>query len=269
MEKLWTIGEIARLFQVSADTLRYYEKQGLLSPKKKAENGYRNYVYEDTIALMEILFFRTMELPIRQIRQIMSEASLGDLRGILQENEQRLEKRIDELRRLQALVRKTAQYCALCEAWTGKFRFIEAPSFRCKWFQEEKEDLLERLHMYRQEDIFFDRLQWVLKFSPEQVLAAADFDVARGGLGVEENNLPLLSAEELAGFLPVKKSCYLYTIVGTRYTEKENAFLQEALRYLHTQNRKIIGPMFARYLVSEHKDGFDYYEIWMETEAGK
>ena len=267
MEKRWLIGEIARLFRVSADTLRYYEKQGLICPKKGTENGYRNYVYEDTIALMEILFFRTMELPVRQIKKIMEEASLGDIQAILQENEQRLEKRIYELQRLQALVRKTAKYCELCEEWKGKFAFREAPPFRCKWLDGEKEDLLEWLQTYPQEDIFFDRLQWILSFSQEQILQAADFSVAQGGLGVEADNLPLLSPEELAGFLPVKNACYLYTVAGTRYVEGKNIFLVEAIQYLQQQNRKIAGPMFARYLVSEHKEGFDYYEIWIEVES--
>jgi len=38
-----TIGKIASLSKVSADTLRYYEREGLISPAGKSEGGYRLY----------------------------------------------------------------------------------------------------------------------------------------------------------------------------------------------------------------------------------
>ncbi|MCC5468178.1 MerR family DNA-binding transcriptional regulator [Pelosinus baikalensis] len=43
MKYKWTIGEMAKLFDVSTDTLRYYEKSGLLSSERHSDNGYRYY----------------------------------------------------------------------------------------------------------------------------------------------------------------------------------------------------------------------------------
>lgn len=40
---LLTIGKVARLAQVSIDTIRYYERGGLLSPAQKSGAGYRLY----------------------------------------------------------------------------------------------------------------------------------------------------------------------------------------------------------------------------------
>ena len=43
MKKLYKIGEISKLYNISNDILRYYEKIGLLVPDIKKENGYRYY----------------------------------------------------------------------------------------------------------------------------------------------------------------------------------------------------------------------------------
>ncbi len=57
MNEKWTIGEVAKLFDVSTDTLRYYEKIGILSPHKNGDNGYRYYSYDEIVVLMDIIVF--------------------------------------------------------------------------------------------------------------------------------------------------------------------------------------------------------------------
>jgi len=50
-----TIGKIASLSKVSADTLRYYEREGLISPAGKSEGGYRLY---DRDAVRRVRFIK-------------------------------------------------------------------------------------------------------------------------------------------------------------------------------------------------------------------
>ena len=38
-----TIGKVASLSKVTTDTLRYYEREGLISPAAKSSGGYRLY----------------------------------------------------------------------------------------------------------------------------------------------------------------------------------------------------------------------------------
>ena len=47
-QKTYRIGDVANLMGLSRDTLRYYEKRGILSSKKE-ENGYRYYTEEDIV----------------------------------------------------------------------------------------------------------------------------------------------------------------------------------------------------------------------------
>ena len=46
-KKTFNIGEVSRLFNVSADSIRYYEKIGILEPTRNQENNYRVYTLSD------------------------------------------------------------------------------------------------------------------------------------------------------------------------------------------------------------------------------
>ena len=55
----YRIGDVAELIGMSRDSLRYYEKRGLL-PSKKEDNGYRYYTEEDLGRLISILYQRLL-----------------------------------------------------------------------------------------------------------------------------------------------------------------------------------------------------------------
>jgi hypothetical protein len=66
---LLTVGQLARIFNVSAKTIRHYDAVGLFTPLKVGEdNQYRFYLPEQLPELRRILFFRSMGLGIEVIR---------------------------------------------------------------------------------------------------------------------------------------------------------------------------------------------------------
>lgn len=66
-----TVHEVSRLAGVSIRTLQYYDKIGLLHPTEYTGSGYR--LYDDTALqkLQQILLFRELEFPLKDIRGIM------------------------------------------------------------------------------------------------------------------------------------------------------------------------------------------------------
>ena len=64
----------AGLCHLLQDPIRFYEQQGLLSPKRNGENGYRDYSEEDVEELKKIKLLRKLSLPIEEIRKIQSGA---------------------------------------------------------------------------------------------------------------------------------------------------------------------------------------------------
>lgn len=73
------IKEAENLSGISGQNIRYYEKQGLISPKRNQINSYREYGEEDIRILKTIRMLRMLDMPIDQIRLILKgDLSMGD-----------------------------------------------------------------------------------------------------------------------------------------------------------------------------------------------
>ncbi len=93
-----TIGQMAELNHVSSQTLRLYDKKGLLSPAYQGEsNGYRYYHVDQCERLDFIHTMKLCGMSLEQIRQHLNEASVDELCALLSEQERRLSREIDEL----------------------------------------------------------------------------------------------------------------------------------------------------------------------------
>ena len=66
-----TVNEVSKLTGVSIRTLQYYDTIGLLKPIKYTESGYR--LYDDTSLerLQQILLFKELEFPLKEIKEII------------------------------------------------------------------------------------------------------------------------------------------------------------------------------------------------------
>lgn len=65
------ISEIAKLTGITVRTLHYYDEIGLLKPSEITESGYRLYSGECLEILQQILFFRELDFPLSEIKEIM------------------------------------------------------------------------------------------------------------------------------------------------------------------------------------------------------
>ena len=74
-----TVGQLARIFNVSAKTIRHYDTVGLFTPEKVGDdNLYRYYSPEQLPELRKILFLRSMGLGIEVIRELKLNDTLND-----------------------------------------------------------------------------------------------------------------------------------------------------------------------------------------------
>lgn len=93
MKDLYKIHEIARLFRLHPDTLRYYEERDLLHPVR-GENGYRMYTIQDICTLNVIRSLRELDLETEEIRRYLERRSVEETLSLLDRQESLLEERL-------------------------------------------------------------------------------------------------------------------------------------------------------------------------------
>ena len=64
------LNEVEALVGITKKNIRFYEAEGLLSPQRNRENGYRTYSDEDVAVLRQIKLLRKLGLPLSEIRSI-------------------------------------------------------------------------------------------------------------------------------------------------------------------------------------------------------
>ncbi len=92
----WTVGRLARRFELSRSTLLYYDRIGLLQPSGRTESNYRTYSEQDARRLEQICAYRSAGIALKDIAKVL-DAPEGSLVAVL---EQRLESLNDDILRL-------------------------------------------------------------------------------------------------------------------------------------------------------------------------
>ena len=82
---MMTVNEVSKLTGVSIRTLQYYDTIGLLPPTEYTEAGYR--LYDDTAMerLQQILLFRELEFPLKEIRRIIDSPDFNRNKALEQQ----------------------------------------------------------------------------------------------------------------------------------------------------------------------------------------
>ncbi len=95
----FTIKQIADLADVTTRTIRYYDQIGLLKPVEIRTNGYRYYNRSSLLQLQQIMFFRELDLPLDDIREIINRPNF-DLVDALKKHRLSLQTQQERLQRL-------------------------------------------------------------------------------------------------------------------------------------------------------------------------
>ena len=111
-----TISDAARVTGLSAHTLRYYERAGLMMEVDRAESSHRRYTVSDLGWIELITKLRATGMPIRKVREYADLVRAGagneaERFALLQEHRDEVQTHLEETRRnLEAIDRKIAYY---------------------------------------------------------------------------------------------------------------------------------------------------------------
>ena len=99
-----TVSQLARKYQLSRTTILYYEREGLLSPRNRSENGYRWYGDDEIKRLESIIAYRSYGVPIKDIASLLDRNEGVEHERILRNRFASLEQEIQTLRQQQKAI---------------------------------------------------------------------------------------------------------------------------------------------------------------------
>ena len=144
-----TVKQVSDLTGLSVRMLHYYDKINLFKPSQVSESGYRLYSDNDLELLQQILFFKELDFPLKEIKLIITNPSF-DKQKALKSHKQLLTLRRNRLNKLIKLVDKTLK--GELEMSFKEFDISEIEKIQKKYANEVKE-------LYSNTDAFKEYLE--------------------------------------------------------------------------------------------------------------
>lgn len=115
------IGELAKAAQTQSETIRYYEREGLLPEAARTEANYRVYDESHVERLAFIRHCRSLDMTLGEIRTLLHfkdapDENCAEVNGLLDEHIGHVATRIRELKALEKELRALREQCASGDA---------------------------------------------------------------------------------------------------------------------------------------------------------
>ncbi|MCQ4311083.1 Cd(II)/Pb(II)-responsive transcriptional regulator [Pseudomonas stutzeri] len=111
------IGELSTAADVDVETIRYYEKVGLMPAPERGANGYRSYSSKQLAHLVFIRHCRALDIGLADVRRLLEfsshpDASCSDINLLIDEQLERVRTRLESLHALERQLQDLRSCCA-------------------------------------------------------------------------------------------------------------------------------------------------------------
>lgn len=127
-----TAGEFAKMCQTTRDTLRYYERQGILVPKKNPVNGYHYYSYAQISSYYFIRTFRSLDCSVGDIKEYLlggEEVRFDEFVDLQYDRLLKMRRELDRKIHTIAGTKRILNQIRIADVGTPMFRMQEHPLY--------------------------------------------------------------------------------------------------------------------------------------------
>lgn len=128
--------EVSRITGIPVDTLRYFEKTGVISPKIDKNNNYRYYSAWDINFLFEYLNYRKMEYSSKDLVQYIHHASLQEQLDMMEKQRDFFRSKMDQYQMLYDQTTNHLNAISSIEGNLGKIEFRTMPEYKCILYRQ-------------------------------------------------------------------------------------------------------------------------------------
>jgi len=130
---LLTAGQLAKKANVKKETIRYYERRGLLNKPPRTESGYRQYSQDAVSRIMFIKRAQELGFSLKEISELLSlrvdkHTTCGDFKNIAEVKISEVEEKVRSLNQIKKALTKLVALCS-GEGPTSECPIVEALDF--------------------------------------------------------------------------------------------------------------------------------------------
>ena len=125
MREKFLIGELAKIFNISTDTLRHYDKLNLLKPEQDPINNYRYYDISSIFKLSRILFLKNLGISLNEINDYINNKDAEHLISLLRKKDHDLDEMIEHLLNLKHRINRNIELFEHAKTQLGKITVVE------------------------------------------------------------------------------------------------------------------------------------------------
>lgn len=270
-EKGYKIGDVSRILGISADLLRYYEKKGVVKPRKDKTNDYRYYDAWDINFLLDCLWYKNFGYAIDQVSEMISSYTADDISQLFLKTEDELKASIAHSQMLLKRSEDHRQRIERIGRWLGKCTLSQSPEVlryldRHNFYYDNSPELQEVSQQWLKYMPFSNRCFEIPVHSLEGPGSPEEYYWGFS-LSMEHAAHFGVSESDVVAKMPSVNSVYsIFSSSG------KGAFSPRHLDYLvdyaKAHNYKIAGPAQGSLITSvlDNDRLTGYFEVWIPIE---
>lgn len=262
MANKYTIHEISKLLGISSDAIRLYEKEGLVTPVRDPQNGYRYYETMEIQRIMGIHLYRQLDVSIAEIRNLLTATSLQEVADNFSYLVLHTENEIERLQKKLEKVRFMKQHIDNLNQGTSHYSIQELPAIYTLYHQDFSKPLYSNMKDILASPIFsFGNFCYSLEANENQEYLSKALQFA-----VREPMMKVCPWSDKADSLPKIESCRcLYSVTTAPIYSELHWNLDGMLSYAKEHNIRCASNAYAFYVFSIVPEDIvmDFYEIYL------
>ncbi|MDF2802896.1 MAG: regulatory protein MerR [Anaerocolumna sp.] len=264
MKDYYKINEICKLYGIGADSLRYYEKIGVLNPKRD-KNSYRLYSLKDIYKLNIIRDLRQLDFSMLQIKEYLDCQSLDNTLELLKEEEKLIQNQLAKLNATKQIIgKRIADLYAAAQTTVDHFSlksYTDRPCLQLNTYitrDEEMDFAVKKLHRKHENKI--------KDFGNQTIGASVSVEDLNNEIyGVFHSVFFVLDEDSSEYDFILPKGDYLSFFYRGNYRQSTTRML-EVLRYATENEYQIIGNPFEIYKI-DNRDTIQKEEFLTEIQV--
>lgn len=262
----YTIGELAKILDVTAETIRYYERKKIIEPIHNKESGYRYYTAWDLHMLIRARCYLGFGFTIDQTADLLQKESLNEIDDVLSQQEQLIQKNIIYQMNLLKKLRMNRDLIKDSQNQKNQLTIQMRPAIyridtqKCYTINQSEQEKKELKYFCQKVPFLFSTALFPQKHIENQ---NKDFYF---GVGIEEEFAKIFEIKETEYIHYYPSQLCLYMCVSSRSSQfLTYEILEPALTYMKENNLQLNGDIITQIVAmwKPEDEYFNWHNIWI------